>query len=208
MSFEKQFEKTLDELWKRRTSKIRSLVIHAGRGKRARFDRDIREKLLGDLLALSTQILLKRKDIQDKFEKGFGETRYHKIRGRGYLNRYRNIYEWAKTEFPRDSLLYIFWKKRTCLYVGKAPSYLRLRAYKKSKYLKEATRIQIRLVPSKSELARQECLAIHYYNPKDNKNKPPKQPWGKSCPICSSHDTIRREILALFTMKKRKKRKR
>src|SRR5437016_14063811 len=63
-------------------------------------------------------------------------------------------------------------------------------------------RDRLKAVGAKSRLPRAECLAIHLFNPRDNKQKKAaKVKWGKGCPICKRHDEVASEISALLRLR-------
>ncbi len=53
--------------------------------------------------------------------------------------------------------MYSFWDRKKCLYVGKGKNWKRLRAYKRSVFLKYADRLKVLQVKSKSRLPSAEC---------------------------------------------------
>ncbi len=111
-----------------------------------------------------------------------------------------NLLEWAESNL-NGPIVYSFWKGKKCLYVGKGDSWERLRNYVKSAYMLKGSCIEVFLVNGKSHLGKAECLAIHFFNPRDNRKDAAKEKWGKECPICRKHDIIRDELNSLFKMR-------
>ncbi|MCJ7543601.1 MAG: hypothetical protein MUP47_03380 [Phycisphaerae bacterium] len=198
MSLEKQFNRTLDGLWQRRTAELRALVTPQGRGRHSVFTKRVRKKYVGRLLDVATRLLVRREG-----KRGFNRVVERRllrfVRGRGLDSRLTHLLNWAKRKCP-GPIVYAFWRAKKCLYVGKGASWRRLRHYDKSAYLIQATCLEVFCIHGKSHLAKAECLATHLFRPRDQKIKPARQRWGKACPICRKHDRIRKDLHALFKM--------
>jgi hypothetical protein len=110
------------------------------------------------------------------------------------------LVEWAEAKLD-GPIIYVFWRGKCCLYVGKGITSRRLRNYRKSAYLLQATRVEVFEITHRSQLACAECLATHLFRPRDNRVKAAKVKWGKSCPICKQHDAVRSELRDLFRMR-------
>jgi hypothetical protein len=200
MSLSKQFNRTLDELWHRRTAELRALAIPPGRGQPLVFSRKIRKRLTDRLLDVATRLLLERRGKR-AFQDIVAQRRVRFVKGYGLDDRFRHLLDWAKRKCP-GPIVYAFWRGPKCLYVGRGTSWRRLRRYDKSAYLKQATCLEVFCIQGKSHLPQAECLATHLFKPRDQKIKPAKAKWGKKCPICKKHDRIRRELRSLFSMKR------
>ena len=198
MSLAKHFARKLDELWKRRTATLRATVIPRGVGQPAKFTRQVRERLINDLLDDATHLLLKRHG-RAEFKRVIVRRQLKQLKGHGLLNRADNLLNWAESHLA-GPIVYSFWRGNKCLYVGKGKNWRRLRSYGRSAYL-HAQCIEVFQVASKSQLGKAECLATHLFEPRDKKVKPAKVKWGKSCPICKKHDEVRMSLKALFKMK-------
>lgn len=199
MGLSKQFSNKLEGLWRRRTAELRALVIPRGVGQPPKFSRQVRDRLIIQLLEDATRLLLQREG-RSKFREVASPRRLRQIKGHGLLKRGGNLLKWAEKEL-KGPIVYCFWKGGKCLYVGKGETWRRLKSYEKSAYLLQATCIKVFLVKSKSQLGKAECLATHLFRPRDEKVKPAKAKWGKACPICQKHDSIRSELNTLFKMK-------
>lgn len=198
MSLTKQFERKLDELWRRRIANIHSLVRRRC-GRRKTFSRKHREHGIRQLQQMAT-IILSREGARDELAEITVFRRQRRVRGRGLSERYQRLIDWAD-EHLTGPIIYSFWRGKRCLYVGKGTSWHRLKSYRKSVYLKEATNLKVRGIRSRSVLAKAECLATHLFHPRDNAVKAARGKWSKSCPICSTHKMIRTELRALFSLK-------
>ncbi len=199
MSLAKHFSNKLEDLWWRRTAELRALVIPRSAGQPPKFSRQVRERLINHLLDDATKILVKR-EAWLEFRNVAPYRRLWQIKGHGLLNRGRDLLSWAESKL-HGPIIYTFWRGKKCLYVGKGKTWKRLRSYDKSAYLLSANCIEVFLVSNKSQLGKAECLATHLFQPRDEKVKPAKAKWGKACPVCRKHDTIRDELITLFKMK-------
>jgi hypothetical protein len=199
MSLAKQFSKKLDILWKRRTAKIRDIVIPKKAGKPLGFAKKARDKNIGELLEIASDILVKR-DGHSEFEKVKRHRHLTKIKGHGVNSRAKNMLAWAKSKL-NGPIVYSFWNGKKCIYVGKGKSWKRLKNYDKSIYLKEARIIEVFCINTQGNLGKAECLATHLFEPRDNKVKAAKTKWGKECPICRKHDQMREELTSLFKIR-------
>lgn len=199
MSLAKQFSKKLDDLWRRRTAELRALVIPRATGQPKRFSKSMREKLIDEILEYATRILVKKEGTKE-FNTVVRRRALKGIKGRGLRDRGNKLISWAEDNF-RGPIVYAFWNKKKCLYVGKGRNWKRLKDYKKSAYLNEAKQIEVFTIKSKSHLGKVECLAVHLFNPRDNEYKPAKSKWGKSCPVCEKHDHIYDDLHELFRIR-------
>jgi hypothetical protein len=199
MALAKQFSNKLEGLWKRRTAELRALVIPRGVGQPQKFSRRVRDRLINKLLEDATGVLLQREG-RSEFRAVASHRRLWQIKGHGLLKRGASLLGWAEAKL-NGPIVYCFWRKKRCLYVGKGETWRRLTSYQKSAYLLQATCIEVFLVRNKSQLAKAECLATHLFEPRDKKVKPARAKWGKACPICRKHDSIRSELKTLFKMK-------
>ena len=196
MSLQKQFEEQLNNLWQRRTAKLRCEVVPRGRGKQLTFNRTVRNTIVDVLLDQASEILVRR-DAKAAFADIVRSRHLKQIRGRGVAERAERLLNWAR-ETLDGPIIYSFWRHGRCLYVGKSGSWHRLRNYQRHVYIdREAHSIKVFQVKSLSYLAQAECLAIHLFSPRYNIAKASRTKWGKACPICKRHDIIRDELINL-----------
>lgn len=199
MALLKDFHRSLDEMWRRYSAGIRSMV-RSRRGRKPAFSRKWRNKRIMRLLTLVERILCKQ-GAREELRKTTQGRRWRQIKGWGQGARFECVRSWAERNID-GAFVYSFWKgRKRCLYVGKAKSWRRLCVYKKSIYLWHATRLRIDRVKRRSELGKAECLAIHLFRPKDNAKKAPHNKWGKACPVCIVHDRIHSALRDLFRIK-------
>ena len=198
MAYSKQFTRKLDDLWRRRTANLRSLV-RTRRGPNRQFNKKIRDRAIEELQELATKILI-RQGARKELGRLVVARRRWQIKGWGIADRSARLVGWAEG-LPRGPVIYSFWRRKRCLYVGKGMSWERLRDYNKSIYLNQATSLRVCTIGYASQLAKAECLATHLFSPRDRKVKPASQKWGKKCPICKAHDQIRDELRAIFRLR-------
>lgn len=200
MAHTKRFEEKLDDLWRRRTANIRSLV-RKRRGPPQQFSKESREEGIGELQDIATDILLSR-GAWEEFGKLVVSTRRNRI-SRGESKDTNRLLSWA-SRVASGPTVYSFWKKKRCLYVGKAEKLKsRLSQYMgaKSAYITTGMTIKVHVIKRIGQLGKAECLAIHLFKPSDNRKKAAHRKWGRACPICSTHDLIKGELQSLFKMK-------
>lgn len=111
MALTKQFSNRLDSLWKRRTATLRALVVPRGVGQPPKFSRQVRDRLINDLLDDATKLLLEQEG-HTEFKTVAPHRRLMQIRGHGLLKRGSNMLKWARVESQRpDCLLVLAWEK-------------------------------------------------------------------------------------------------
>lgn len=196
MALNTQFLRKLDQLWKRQTENLRSL-IKPKPGKPLAFTRATRNRLIAQLLELATQVLLRR-SARHAFQETYVKRRLFHLRGHGPRARGDSLVTFTKT--LSGPIVYAFWKGKNCLYVGKGKKPSRLKSHRKS-YGREADSVVVYFVRSRSFLPKAECLATHMLEPRDLAVRPSRVAWGKQCPVCARHDQIRRELFGLFAMR-------
>jgi predicted GIY-YIG superfamily endonuclease len=159
--------------------------------------REYREERIQRLWNIALRILLPQAEKELKIY--IHSRKLKNIRGRKQ-ERGQRLYSWAKDNFPKGPILYMFWKKDKCIYVGTADSNRRINDYKKSKYMdrSEADSLEIYSILGKSNRARVECLACHIYQPKENIKKPGKPKYSKKCYICYKRKGIHSSLHALL----------
>ncbi len=195
MALHTQFQRKLDQIWKRQSAKLRAL-IKAKPGKPLTFTRKTRNRLIGELLALATKDIL-RSAGRDAFRDTHVKRRLFRLKGRGRVARGESLATFARN--LSGPIVYAFWRGRRCLYVGKGSRATRLVSHRKS-YGREADSVEVFFVRSRSYLPKAECLATHLFEPRDLAVRPARAAWGKKCPVCLRHDRVRRELFRLFAM--------
>ncbi|MCI0560881.1 MAG: hypothetical protein MN733_20545 [Nitrososphaera sp.] len=136
MALATRFLSRLDDLWDRRTERLRRLVVRGGPGAPKKFSRDVRDKLTKQLLDAAVEVLVK-KHAKKAFERLAVARRQKHIAGRGDDKRFNNMWKWARLNL-RGPIVYAFWRGSNCLYVGKGAGPYRLGNYQRSVYIRDA----------------------------------------------------------------------
>jgi hypothetical protein len=199
MALSRKFLDLLDELLERRTAAIRGIVVGREQGAPKQFTRKVRDRLKRELLETASRLLV-RERAKREFARVFIQRRLKQINGFGPEDRFDRMFEWAGRKV-RGPIVYSFWSGRKCLYVGKGKSYKRLRNYRNTLYLRPGCSLELWQITSRRALPSAECLAIHLFSPRANKNKAARVKWGSKCPICRKHDQIQAEIGSLLRLK-------
>jgi hypothetical protein len=189
LALKTKFLRVLDDAVERRTEQLRRLVVSPNQGAPKKYIRTIRDRLKKRILLAASTVLV-NEHSENEIARTVVRRRLRFIKGFGLANRFERLYMWAARKLD-GPIVYAFWRGKKCLYVGKGKSYRRLKHYDKSVYLWHANALEVWQIKSKSRLPRAECLAIHLFKPRDNKQKKAaKVKWGEVCPICKRHDEI------------------
>lgn len=196
-----KFEKKLDQLFFDRTFSLRSELGLIKKGPRPTITRKKIDKTIGDLQDLTSTILangLARRE----FAENAGKKKGRQISGRGWKNQKDNFEEWFKKTFPKSKdLVYVFWRRKKCVYVGRTGSGGSRPSSHFNKKWCQVTRIDIYPTKSKSQTPKLECLAVHRFGPKVNDYRPSKRKWTKKCPLCEVHKHIEADLKKIFRIK-------
>lgn len=193
----KEFRRTLDGLWERRTAAMIAVVSPPKRGKQKDFNRRVRERSVQELLELAISILRSKK-AKRELRKATTYRKRHHVRGHGIEQKGKNLVKFA--ERLRAPFVYSFWRNSRCLYVGRAEGRGRLKSYQRDFLLGESTSVRV-FGTSRRELGKVECLVTHLHEPRRNRIKVASKKWGGACPVCTGHDEIRTELRAIFNLK-------
>src|SRR5262245_43556558 len=117
MALNKQFSRKLDQLWHRRTEELRALVVPRGAGKPASFNKKVRERMVDDLLDIASRILVRR-HARKAFDSVVSGRHLRFLTGRGHRERGQKMVAWAGEKL-KGPIVYSFWNRKRCLYVGK-----------------------------------------------------------------------------------------
>ena len=201
MAYVTLFEKKLDHLFQERTFALRSRLGLKKLGRTPQITRNKITKAIDQLQDLSS-IILAQGLAKREFQENAGVKKRRAVRGRGWKKQKENFESWFDKTFPnQDQLVYVFWKNKQCLYIGRTG---RGGSRPSSHFIKKwcrPTRIDIYPAKSKSHTPKLECLAVHYFEPVHNSYKPSKKKWTKKCPICSIHKHIKNDLRKIFRIR-------
>ena len=202
MAYLTVFERKLDQLFLDRTFNLRCMLGLKKRGPKPQITRKKINKAIEDLQGLASRILASGL-AKKEFEENAGPKKGRKITGRGWKPQKEKFDRWFNKEFPnQDELVYVFWNKNKCLYVGRTgKGGSRPSAHFNRKDIPKITRIDIYPAKSKVHTPKLECLAVHHFEPIANDYKPSEKKWTKKCPLCAMHKKIESELRKIFRMK-------
>jgi len=200
MSYKKEFEKGLNNLWKYHRDNF--LVILGGK-RRRKMSRKGREKEIKNLSNLVIETMIRNKKIKEEFSQTTERIKSLRIPKGNLRNRFNKFLQRATKKIHDRKFIYIFWgNDKKCLYVGESKVGVgRLRGYRRSIIFKEARRTEIR-VPVPKGLTKLECMAIHILKPKYNEIRGPKTKYARKCPICKSTKRVKKELRNVFAIKR------
>lgn len=207
-NYQSEFNHELDTLYRIRTDKLRHMLGPARKGKSPRFDRDLLNRTVTKLEKITSKALAKPFQQEEFARRVRMKKRWFLTRGKGFKldakkKTFKNWYE--KIFRHKKCSTYIFWTGRKCLYVGKTekgPDRIISHIY--SKRFGNPDRIDVYSTSGKRDLPILECLAIHRYDPKINKNrKSPKKKFTPKCPLCKRNNQIEKDLRRMFAQKKR-----
>lgn len=201
MSYQSQFNRELDRLYKRRTAKLRDLLTGKP-GRPLGFSKKKRESKIRQLEEIASKALAK-KTANQKFGSLITQKRIWRTKGWGADRKRKNFLNWIdKRISPREGKIYIFWKNGECLYVGLTQgSGSRPGDHFERSWFRSTTRIDVYTARQSNTIHLLECLAIHRFQPTKNKIKAARKKWAPKCPLCRIHKKIRRELRQIFRVR-------
>ncbi len=206
----KEFKEELYKLFDQRVYWLVNSIGGKKLGKPPKFTSKTVSKTIANLQKIALKSItdtLAKKEFGKLAEK---RKQWHlKNKGWGIEKKKQNFEVWYTKNIPYRNCIYIFWSskngKHTCLYVGKTERGKgRPQNHFDKRWFGSVTRIDIYSVPSASQVMKLECLAIHRFNPKVNKNKAPEKKWYKKCPVCEVLSLINGELRSIFSLKKKR----
>lgn len=196
-----QFRRTVDRLFRRRASWLRNALGKPIPGAPPSFGRREREKAIDQLQGLASDSLA-RKLAKKEFLRSVDKKKSWHVKGWGRDEKRQLFNGWYEEHIPYRRCIYIFWKGNKCVYVGKTKGGAgRPSAHFEKHWFSGATRIDIYALRGKKSLPALECLAIHRFQPRENKNKAQTAKWTKKCPLCKVHRDIKSELRSIFSLR-------
>ncbi|MGA2914668.1 MAG: hypothetical protein ABSE89_01425 [Sedimentisphaerales bacterium] len=201
MAFHKQFELALDNLFKQRTHWLRHNLWLKKPGKLPKFDREKVDKGITKLQELASKAF-SRSLAKEYFKKRVKQKKYWKIKGYGTDNKRTLFKQWYK-KLKKKGCVYLIQRGKKYLYVGRTDtSGDRPQDHFIKKWFPNKGRITIFKIKGRSYIPQIECLAVHYFQPSENKNTPATKKRKKPCPLCKIHESIKKELRNIFSFKK------
>jgi hypothetical protein len=204
MSTAAQFRRELDRLFRRRTHWLRTLFEGPRPGPRAVLSRRHVRKAIVRLQDLASEAWAQ--DLaRDEFENATEfRCSWHPRRGKGRgTDAKREAFnDWFDENVGPGHCVYVFWRNRHCIYVGKtAGSGRRISSHFDKFWFMLVTRVDVYAVSGKRALPALECLAIHRFQPLRNKFRAERRKWTRRCPLCQFHREIERELQTMFRLR-------
>jgi hypothetical protein len=204
MSYRVEFSRHLEDLFKRRTVWLRTVIDKKRPGAPQKFARAHVNKAIAEMQELASLALADRL-AKREFERLVHEKRsWHPKRGkgRGVDNKRRRFKEWYSNEVATPTCVYVFWNGPKCVYVGRTElGSGRVTAHFEKAWFSAVSRIDIYMTSGHRGLAALECLATHRFRPTKNKARPAEKKWTSKCPLCKVHRDIESELRQLFRFK-------
>ncbi len=203
MAFSKSFERELNKLFLRRTHWLRGELGKQGAGKPPDFRRKTVNNGIHKLQEIASNALA-RKLAKVEFNCHIASRRNYQIKGWGAKGKKQKFEKWFSVTFPKTKgLIYAFWgSHHKCIYVGRTGTHgARPSSHFEKYWFTGVKRVTIFAVNTKSHIPKLECLAIHHFQPKRNKNKAATKKWTKACPLCTTHRYIENELRSIFRFK-------
>ncbi len=199
------FQKKLDKLFFDRTYNLRSTLGLKKNGRRPKLNRKKIDASIKDLQDLASSILA-RNLAKIAFLKSSKKKIGRQIKGWGNKKKKGEFEKWFKIKLPKVSqLVYVFWNKKKCIYVGRTGrGGSRPSSHFDKRWCNNISRIDIYPTTSRNT-PKLECLAKHYFQPKQNKYKPSEKKWTSKCQLCKVHRDIDSELRIIFAKKKMRK---
>ncbi len=200
----KEFEAHLGKLFADRTHWLRMSVSKAKPGKPPVFHKRKVEKSIELLQMLAVEILknsVALKELNNKKE--HPKKQWHTAnKGWGRDAKKQSFDLWFERYINYPNYIYVFWAGKKCKYVGRTVNGNgRPQSHFAKYWFSGVTRIDIYSTSKRSDVPKLECLAIHKFNPSENRNNASLPRWAKTCPICDTTNFIRKEIKYIFNLK-------
>jgi hypothetical protein len=194
----------MKELFYRRTSWLRSAIGTKRLGRPPVFTRKKIEPKLDRLGELAAEILVRRRGRREFLRAVDGKRQWHVKRGKGSgIEVRREAFKtWYNRHIGNRNCVYAFWSNKGCVYVGRTlRGHGRPAGWFDRVWFQPVKRIDVYSVRRPSEVPKAECLAVHLFDPVENKNWPSIGRYTKKCPICEVTKEIDRELKSIFRLR-------
>jgi len=208
MASPKKFETGLDALFRQYSAQLRRDAGKRSKGKVPKLTRPKLRKRIDRLVCIATDFELKQNGKKKFVETVIEKRQWHVKRGKGWnrATKKKTFGAWYDEAVAGRNCVYVFWSRRRCVYVGRTGAGgRRPQAHFEKYWFSSVTRIDTHIIHGKRQLPMAECLAIHLYRPIRNKVKSAQRKWRSNCPVCTKEVLIRKELIALFPLKRRRR---
>jgi hypothetical protein len=201
MSRAAEFNRALDHLYRQRTRWLRQILGRRERGPHPKLGRTKIDNTIRVLQQLASEALANRL-AKSEFTRSVAHKKSWHVKGWGWREKQRSFNHWFDRYIQYRSCVYVIWKSKNCVYVGKT----RMGSGRPSSHFEKhwfhgATRIDIYALRGKRPLPSLECLAIHRFQPAENRQRAQSLKWTTACPLCKVHKDIQSELRAIFRLK-------
>jgi hypothetical protein len=159
---------------------------------------------LYELGVLATQILVRRRARPEFLRAVEGKRQWHVKRGKGFgIDAKRKRFKrWYEGHIGNKNCVYVFWSNKECVYVGRTSRGKgRPAGWFDRVMFQPVKRIDIYSVRRPTEVPKVECLAVHLFDPAENRNWPSIGRYTKKCPICKATKEIDKELQSIFRLR-------
>lgn len=199
-----EFRRALDALFERRTHWLRNLFGRRRPGAPPKFSRKHIQAAVRKLHDLASDALagdLAREEFDSQV---LHRKSWHAKKGKGWGRAAKRVAfnDWFDNWFGPGPTIYVFWRARRCLYVGKTRGNgRRVSSHFEKHWFSGVTRIDVYSVKRAPSLTALECMAIHRFQPVQNRFKAERRKWTRKCPLCEVHKEIELDIRGLFRLR-------
>jgi len=199
-----EFHKKLDNLFKLRTSWLRRAVDKGIKTKPKILDAKRRREGINELQRIATECLCSEMSKNEFAATVQKKKQWHCTRNKGWsrTQKRKHFDQWFQKYIPFKNCIYIFWKGRKAIYVGRTiKGKGRPQSHFSKFWFNGITRIDIFSTSQASQVPKLECLAIHNFEPQQNGQKASIPKWAKKCPVCEVRHLIETELRDIFSFK-------
>ena len=199
-----EFRRELNKLFARRVAALSVILEKKRSGALPTLKKTHVRKTIKRLQQLVSDSLARDLAKKEFYHAVTQRKQWHVKRGKGwtYRNRKRKFGDWFDQKISRKTCIYIVWKKRKCLYVGKTTTGQgRIASHFDKRWFSGATRLDIYGTRGRRYLPALECVAIHRFQPSINRFKAESRRWTRKCPLCKIHREIDSELRYVFRLR-------
>jgi hypothetical protein len=200
-----QFNRKLSKLFDQYTFWLRKAVDKGSLGRppkvnRAKISKSIKQ--LQDLASEATCMSFAKEQFQ-RIVKQKKQWQVKTSKGWGRREKKKSFDHWFKKHINHPNCIYIFWKNKNAVYVGRTiKGKSRPQNHFSEVWFPKVTRIDIFSTTSPTEVSKLECLAIHRFDPVENRMKASRPKSAKRCPVCVLRKEIKSELRNIFRLRK------